>query len=275
MTIICPVTLFIITAYFRQVVSIGTFYYADKQCWTARWNVLLGWFLTSLHPPMGFCLGWGSAELQWACLLQHASPLSCGDQPEAATPFHCMLSRDIMPQTCTALRKPRTNTSVFPLFRSSFPSRLLLLSQIHSLSLCSSIGGPALLNCCCFQDLEWGAWCGLSRRCGYIWLFIEKSSGTHPHCYLGDAAWRVSGSHIVLTRTWYCLGCIRAFLYCLSISPCAALYLLTSFACQTPRSVSQKVCVCLCSTSLGVLWGGTWARCRHLGENSPWWCWWH
>lgn len=50
-----------------------------------------------------------------------------------------------------------------------------------------------------------GAWRGLTRRRGYIWLFIEKSLGTHPHCYLGDAAWRVSGSHIVLTCTWYCL----------------------------------------------------------------------
>lgn len=98
-----------------------------------------------------------------------------------------------------------------------------------------------------------GAWRGLTRRRGYIWLFIEKSLGTHPHCYLGDAAWRVSGSHIVLTCTWYCLRCIRAFLHCLSIAPRAALHLLTSFACQTPRSVSLKVCVCLCSASLAVL----------------------
>lgn len=94
-----------------------------------------------------------------------------------------------------------------------------------------------------------GTWHGVIRRCGYIWLFIEKSLGTLTHCSLHDAAWHVSGSHIVLTRTWSCLKRIRAFLDCLSISPLAALHLLTSFASQTPRSVSQKVCVCLCSAS--------------------------
>lgn len=32
-------SLFTMSAYFRVVVSIGTFYCADEQCWTARWNV--------------------------------------------------------------------------------------------------------------------------------------------------------------------------------------------------------------------------------------------
>lgn len=36
---ILPYSLFTISAYFRVVVSIGTFYCADEQCWTARWNV--------------------------------------------------------------------------------------------------------------------------------------------------------------------------------------------------------------------------------------------
>lgn len=81
---------------------------------------------------MDFCLGWGSAELQWVRLLQHPAPLSCRDQPTAVTPFQSTLSRDIMPQMYTALRKPSTNTSAFPCFRSLFPSWLLLLSQIHS-----------------------------------------------------------------------------------------------------------------------------------------------
>lgn len=33
---IMPSSLFTISAYFRVVVSIGTVYYADEQCWTAR-----------------------------------------------------------------------------------------------------------------------------------------------------------------------------------------------------------------------------------------------
>lgn len=188
----------------------------------------------------------------------------------SATPFCCTLPREIMPQTYTALRKPSTNTNM----------NLLSLPILFSLTIVAALSNPFLFA----VQQHWGS-CppelvlfprpGVTRRRGYIWLFIKKSLGTHTHCYLHDAAWHLSGSHIVLTRTWYCLRCMRAFLDCLSISPPAALHLLTSFAPHTPPACHRR-CVCVCALHhRGGLWGGTWVRHRDLGENSPWWCWWH
>lgn len=251
MTIICPVTVFIITTYFRQVVSIGTFYYADKQRQTARWNVLSGWFLTSLQPPVDFC------PRKW-----FFSPLSCRDQLRAVILFQSTHSREVTPQQL-----------------------LENWAQIQASSLAS---GPCCLReCCCslqpftLQQLQWccplelllflrpgvGICHGVARRRGYIWLFIEKWLGIHTYCFLHDAAWHLSGSHIVLTHTWYCLTSIGAFLKCLSISPLAASHLFTGFAPQAPCSILQKVCVHLCCG------GDTWTRFRHLGAASSWWWW--
>lgn len=160
--------MFIITAYFRQVVSIGTFYYADKQCRTARWNVLSGWFLTSLQPAVDFFPG-----LRERGAPAGPAPLLCEDQPRVATPFRSTLSREVKPQRCVALRKLRTNTGDFPCPWPWLPSRVLLFSQILFLYFSFSSPPERLL----FPRPGVGAWRGVARRCGYIWLL--KNSQAH------------------------------------------------------------------------------------------------
>lgn len=134
--------------------------------------------------------GWGSEGLQRDRLSQHPAPLR--GSAEGGHPFliHAF-------EGGKALRKPRTNTGVFPRLWPWLPSWVLLLSQILFLYFSFS-SPPGLLL---FPRSGVGAWRGVARRCGYIWLFIENLLGTHTSCFLHDAAWHLSGSHVVLTHT--------------------------------------------------------------------------
>lgn len=105
------------------------------------------------------------------------------------------------------------------------------------------------LSYCCFWGLELGAWPGVPKRYGYIWLFVERilSILLLPLLLISSHMMLPSMYQIdtVLTRAWHRLTCIEAFFkyWCLSVSSLAASHLFASFTPHTPCSMLQKGCV--------------------------------
>lgn len=179
-----------------------------------------------------------------------------------------------MPQMYTALRKPGTNTTVFPCFQSSFPSWLLLPSQIHCFYCPATLevlpSWTAVVSEIWSQSFVWGD--------QETWIYVA-------------IYWKILRHTYPLLLSWCCLTCIRfthsahTFVilpqmyqslsrWSFNLSSCSIASTYQLCFSDTSQHVTGGVCVCA-GHLRGELWGGTWARCRHLGENSPWWCWWH